>query len=831
MASFKKTRIAILTAAALTIPSISYAQQDGPIEEIVVTSTKRAKTLQEVPIAVSVTTAETIEKAQIQDLSDLQSIVPSLRIDQLQNSTNTNFRIRGFGNGANNPGIEPSVGVFIDGVYRSRSAAAISDLPSLERVEVLRGPQSTLFGKNASAGVISVVTKKPTGEYGGKVSASIGNYSALVLKGEVTGALSDNAAYSLYASHNSRDGYVTNEVTGNDLNNRNRNAFRGQLVYTPSDDTEFRFIADYDKIDEECCAAVNILEGPLGGFAIPAVGGRIVPNDREATSVFYNIDTSNEIENSGISMQIDKEYESVALTSITSVRKVDSFSIIDADFTSAAVITNPISTEIDTFTQEIRIASTDGDKLDWMVGGFYFDESIDYANNLDFGANYRGYFDAITAASGAPGAIGAIEGALGLPVGQVFGREGAGPVEEGSLENDSFSIFANLDWHLSDQLTATLGLNYTKDEKQAEYRQLRNDEFSSVDLEFLGFASIFAQLTGLPPTPQNFALAPQAVAVARSLAQNPQVNRLLALQPIQFLPPFVDYPNAVEDGKSDDDQLTYTLRLNYEISDNLSIYGGVSTGFKATSWNLSRDARPFDRDVQALRTAGLATPNLSRGTRFASPEESTVYELGLKARFESGAFNLAIFDQSIKGFQSNSFLGTGFSLTNAGEQSAKGIEFDLTYYPTDSLQLTLAGTFMDPVYDSFENAFFVNNQPVSYTGQKPAEVNEASVSASATYRWQVRNGVEAFIRTDYLYEDKTGTDNAIPIEIASREVRNLNATLGFTTDNGLSMSLWGRNLTDHVTLISAFPSVAQAGSFSGYRTFPRTFGVNVSKEF
>ena len=139
------------------------ADSDGyALEEIIVTASKRQQTLQETPIAVSVTGADTIEKARVLDISDLQTIVPSLRVTTLQTSSNTNFVIRGFGNGANNAGIEPSVGVFIDGVYRSRSAAAIGDLPRLQRVEVLRGPQSTLFGKNASAGVISVVTAPPS---------------------------------------------------------------------------------------------------------------------------------------------------------------------------------------------------------------------------------------------------------------------------------------------------------------------------------------------------------------------------------------------------------------------------------------------------------------------------------------------------------------------------------------------------------------------------------------------------------------------------------------------------------------------------------------------
>ena len=164
---------------------------------IIVTATKREQTLEEVPVAVSVTSAAAIERAQVRDLKDLQTLVPSLRVSQLQSSANTNFIIRGFGNGANNPGIEGSVGVFIDGVYRSRSASAISDLPNLQRVEVLRGPQSTLFGKNASAGVISIVTAAPSYEFGGSAEISYGNRNAIVAKADITGPISDNIAFSL----------------------------------------------------------------------------------------------------------------------------------------------------------------------------------------------------------------------------------------------------------------------------------------------------------------------------------------------------------------------------------------------------------------------------------------------------------------------------------------------------------------------------------------------------------------------------------------------------------------------------------------------------------
>jgi len=816
---------AFLVVSSLAFPTLSSAQ-GGLLEEIVVTATKRQQTLQEIPIAVSVTSAETVQKAAILDIKDLQSVVPSLRVTQLQNSANTNFVIRGFGNGANNPGIEPSVAVFIDGVYRSRSGSAISDLPNIQRIEVLRGPQSTLFGKNASAGVISIITKKPTGESAGSVSATVGNYGQLVLKGQVEGSFSDNVAFDIAAGTNTNDGYFKNLNTGNDINNRDRQSIRGQLVINPSDETEIRIIADYDQIDEECCGVINIISGPASG-AINFVGGQLVPNDREALEGFYDKDPLNQIENSGISIQIDKDYSKFALTSITSLRKADSFSSVDVDFTSAAIVNNEITTEIDTFTQEIRLTSTDGDKIDWMVGGFYFDESIDYENNLPYGADFRPYLGLL---AGNPNLLTGLELAFGLPLFQTLAVEGDRVREEATLDNEAFSIFGTVDWHISDRLTATVGLNYTKDEKQASVRQTDRDNFSSLDFVAIGFAGIFSTITGgAAPTPANFAAFPGAFALAQSLATNPAVNTLLGLQPLQFLPPFVDFPNSVEDGKSDDDDLTYTIRLAFDVSDNVSIYGGISTGFKATSWNLSRDSRPTD--LAPIFAAGLGVANLTNGTRFASPEESEVIEFGLKARFERGSLNIAIFDQEIANFQSNIFRGSAFSLVNAGLQSTTGIEFDLAYYPTDALKFTLAGTFLDPKYDSFVGAPGPNGT-TDLSGTTPGGIHETSISTSVEYGFQLKSGTQAFIRGDYQYDDEIPTNDNLPSTISStREVKFLNLSAGIITDNGLSVTLWGRNVTDHVTLITGFPSVAQPGSFSGYRTTPRTYGVTVSKDF
>ena len=369
--------LAIL-AASLTAIAPAWGQE-SIIEEIIVTASKRPQTLQEIPIAVTVVDADTIAKAQIIDIKDLQSLVPSLRISQLETAGNTSFFIRGFGNGSNNIGIEPSVGVFIDGVYRSRTASAIADFPTLERIEVLRGPQSTLFGKNASAGVISVITAKPDlNGYSGSAAVTVGDYNMFIVKGDITGPLSDSFAFSLAGSSHTRDGYFTNLEDGSDINNIERYGVRGQLLFQPGDNLEMRLIADYDELDEYCCGVVNV-DAPAGGTAalIGLVGGQVYVEDPFARSQYYNYNPPNELENGGVSLQIDYDFGGVTLTSITSSRSQTRLEDADSDFTSADLLeTVAKDIDIDTFTQELRLTSNGDGAFDWMLGGFYLTTNL-----------------------------------------------------------------------------------------------------------------------------------------------------------------------------------------------------------------------------------------------------------------------------------------------------------------------------------------------------------------------------------------------------------------------------------------------------------------------
>ena len=858
--SYRFTLLAGAAAFALAAPGTAFAQDQEPeleapesSNQIIVTASKREQTLQEVPISVSVTSGETLENAQIRDVLDLQTVTPSLRVSQLQNASSTTFIIRGFGNGDNNFGIEPSVGVFIDGVFRSRSAASLSDLNMVQRIEVLNGPQSTLFGKNASAGVISVVTKQPQYEFGGQVEASYGNFNALVLRGEITGPISENIAFSLDGSYNRRDGYARIGNLDEDISDRNRWSARGQLLIEPTADLKIRAIADYSKIDEACCLVSTLVAGPTAGATF-AVGGAL-DTDFFNYNTFLNRVPVNEVENYGGSVQIDWNVGSLALTSITAYRELENFVDQDVDFSSADVVNELRDQAVETFTQELRITSDFDGPVNFLLGGFYFDESVTQNSGLTTGVSARPFFD-LLAGGGVPGTLSFVESQLGFPQNSIF-SPGALTSERFSMDNEAWSVFGTVDLEPVDGLVFTAGFNYTDDKKKFAFAQQSFDELSNINLVDAFIVGGIAQALTIPTsqvTPaviSGFASNPATAPIFNAIAGqavNPATNPLLGLTPLQFQPPFLAVPNAVEPGRTNDDKFTYLLRAAYQISNEINIYGSYATGFKASSVNLSRDSRPLFGDFipgpgrstilapsSPIRDAGLAVANLSTGSRFAGPENAEVYEIGLKAQWPSFGFNLALFDQTIEGFQSFLFTGTGFQLNNAGQQSVKGFELDTTIRPTDGLVLTFAVTHLDPLYDSFLES------PVGdLTGQRPGGIPAWSLATSATYTHEFGNsGNKLMTRLDYSHESNTAINNGLPTfnaglgntRIFQREVNLVNASMILQLDNGLEIGAWARNLLDDQYIITVFDTTAQAGSVSGYPSQPRTYGGLVRFKF
>jgi outer membrane receptor protein involved in Fe transport len=626
------------------------------------------------------------------------------------------------------------------------------------------------------------------------------------------------------------------------------------LLIEPSETIKFRLIGDYDKIDENCCFVGNVFDGPTGN-AIRAIGGRINSNGIFSYSEYQNFASENKITNGGVSLQGDFELGALTVTSISAYRESKAKTNADSDFTSADLIgENRGDVDIKTKTQELRLTSDFDGPLNFLLGGYYFDEKIGNKQQLLLGRDFRNYADLLSRNPLTPTVPGAyvlfeptIRALAGLPAATPttqFGAAGQGRFEDWSYKNTAYSIFGTVDFDITEAVTLTGGFNYTKDKKNVASNTRSTDVFSSIDLVQVGanagIPAVFPAGTFGPG--QTNPLYPRITgcpAPAPVPAIAGTCNPFLGLQALQFQPPFLNFPNAVEDGRTRDSKWTYSVRLAWEATDNLNLYASYGTGFKATSWNISFDSRPFVADfvrgspaqgapltASPIRTAGLALPNLTSGTRYALPENATVMEVGLKAKWERVAFNLTAFKQSIKDFQGNSFIGTGFVLTNAGKQSTFGIEFDGSVRPVDGLQLTAAFTYLDPKYDSYVGSAFGD-----ISGQQPAGIPELSTTIGANYTHEFEGGNAFILSTDFHHEAKVLINDNPAYRIYKREVNDMNASATFRMENGLQFSVWGRNLTGAKYLATIFPSVVQAGSVSGYPNQPRTYGASIKYKF
>ena len=688
-------------------------QSASYIEEIVVTATKRGTSLQDTPISVSVIQMEDIETLAISDILDLQSSVPSLQINQTQFAAQNTFLIRGFGNGANNPGVEPSVAISIDGVMISRNQSAINDLISVERVEVIKGPQSTLFGKNAIAGVINITTALPENEFGGKLQLTAGEYSLNKIGGTVTGPLSENTSFRISGTRHKRDGYTKNLALGTEINDRDRYAIRAQLLTQLSEDLTVRVIVDKDEADENCCTTAPLLNGAVtigaDAFLAPGVTTIIEPANTFGYETYLNFDPSGTIENQGISVHVDYDLGFANLTSITAYRESSQAVNGDVDFSSLPLLTNGIYDDFETFTQEFRLTSNTDGPLQWMIGAWYQDESVQHDRNVFYKESIGPFIDLILGSVGTnlntiagqvavqglaqisnlpPAAQAALLGTALPPLtttqigGVLAGVSTGSPALDGGIaaiipglaaqqraswyktngglqneyfdmDNEAFSIFAQIDYDITSNTSISIGLSYSEDEKEVVSNVIIDDEFAAIP----------------------FILNPATAALAG----------------FQFFPPFFNYPNANEDGKWNSDDVTHSVKLIHEFDDTLSGYISHSTGFKAISTNLGANATVY---------AGQA---MDPSIYFAQPEEAENIEVGFKKTFSNGYLNMSFFHMAVEGYQSNLFIGTCFNLVNIGEQTNKGIEIDSLFFLSENFVFTFAASLIDATFNDFKN--------------------------------------------------------------------------------------------------------------------------------
>ena len=816
----KRLSLAVAIAGAL----MAGIAQTAEINEIIVTATKSEKTLQEVPVAVTVVSAASIEAGNVTDLMDLKQLVPSFDTRQNQTTINSSVYIRGFGGGGSSVGIEPAVAIVVDGVYRTRIPGALDDLPVVEQIEVLRGPQSTLFGKSASAGVVSIRTKEPSQETQGSASMSVGNYNSRNAKFYMTTGISENVAFALSGSKNSRDGFFQNQVEGakGDVGDRDRYSVRADFLYTPSDDLSMRLIADKSSADEVCCGVVNAYRLDQGSYQVVAAAGGTIPNaatDPDAAhagKTYFNFRPSNENVNEGISLTIEKDLGWGALTGMLANRTMEYSTLQDVDFDSAPLTSSGRDTmSIDSDQLELRLAFSTGN-VDWTTGLFYSDEDISGTSEIKFGSAFRGYMDAqakmLTGSAGifdlleSPAAFQAFLG-TNPDTGEAYTQfyaPGQGVVDSAEQSNQSLSIFAQADIQLSDQLSLLLGVSRLDDDKEVAFSQVHNVPFSTIP---------GAYFTGA----------------------------LTGADALQYLKPSLKYPNAGNNGKSNDTNTDYTAKLTYEYSDSVTVYGGVSTGFKSSSWDLSRDSNPSSAEIAANGFSAANNPlNLNLaidGLRYTKPEESTVYELGAKIRFANGYLNLTYFDQEVKNFQTSTFVGGGYAFSNAPLQTSDGFEFESLFALSENLTIGLGGIIHDPKYG---DGHIVADVDLSNT--RPSRVSKQRFTASVNYAFSAL-GFDNMLSVTGLSESEYYTlENpnhraiiaANGMDVSSKDVVNLNLSM---SKGAGTLTVWANNVFDEKWMETTFISPgsdaagAAAAIFSGYPSAPRTAGVTFSLDF
>jgi iron complex outermembrane recepter protein len=751
------------------------AEGDG---DIVITAQGRTQILQDVPIAVSAVTAESLQNSGATDIRQLNQLAPSLLVSSTGSEANGSARIRGIGTVGDNPGLESSVAVFVDGVYRSRSGVGLNELGEIERIEVLRGPQGTLFGRNASAGLIHVISKKPNmNEFEGFGSLSYGNHDYIRVDAGVTGPIGDTVGFRLDGVYTRRDGFYHDINNDTDVNDRNRIFVRGQLLFEPSSALSIRLIGDYTTREEACCGAVYLgrdFNPAIGNLNEPAapllVGGAVNPNGNNIINVLRDLGTPLAAFNDPFSRNIyvtpGRSYEgdtrdwgvsgevnwdlgtNASLTSITAYRNYRSGQPGDIDYSPVDILyrsedNNGVERRFKTFSQELRLqGQAFGDKLDWLVGGYFAKEDLTVTDNLRFGTQY-GRFATCRLLSGtalagfySPGTPGCISptgravigGALAPNVPSPFGP--AGPLvlaafdrlesvnDKGSTldryhqDSTNWALFTHNIIHITDKLALTLGLRYTHEKKEFD-ATFGNDNTACV-----------AQQNALLPLLASPGLAPLAAGLIGLTCQGNSTSELNGV--------------SIEDERSED-EFTGTTILSYKWSRDLMVYASASRGYKAGGFNLDRSA--LKNPVLPFAAVGGAQALV--GNLQFDPEINTAYEIG--AKFSRGplTLNAVLFRQDFKNFQLNTFNGSVFLV-----QTVNGCGVDLNGGDRDQSTIPGAPNYVPP--------------PPANPTANPAAATGACPAGEVGY------GVRS---------------EGIELESALRVRRDLNVTLGLTYAN------------------------------------------------
>lgn len=799
---------AVLAAFA---SSASAQEANRQVDEIVVTAQKREQSLQNVPIVVTAVSAQLLQDSGVKDIKDLTILTPGLLVTSTANETSTTARIRGIGTVGDNAGLESSVGIIVDGVYRPRNGVGFGDLGEMQRVEVLKGPQGTLFGKNTSAGVINIMTKQPTFSFGANGELTVGDNGALGASASINGPIvADKIAGRLYVADRKRDGFYDIRVgkgprTSTQDQTQDFWSTRGQLLFTPNDAVDVKLIGDYTKREESCCVGVQIKNGATAPLvaALAGISGGLSTTPAPWNRIAYaNRGSEQLITDQGLSGELNWKTPFLGgakVTAITAARDWDYVAGQDSDFTTADIIYRPSNgdqgTHFKQFSQELRLAGA-SDKVNWLVGAFYAKEDLTAKATLRYGTNFESYLSGLL--GGLP-----LPAITGRAAGTVYAA-GAGNLDVYKQEGTTWALFSNNSIQVTEKLELTLGLRYTKDEKTLDAA------YSNIDAA-VGCAGISRWANAAVTTPAASRAA--IVGAACQAFANPLYNGL------------TNHKSRSEDAWSG------TAKAAYRINPSYLTYVSYARGYKSGGYNLDRVALPF-----ALAGTPTAATSLQPilDTSFGG-EFVDSYEAGIKSTLldRTLLLNATVFSQKLTDFQLNAFNGLFFQVQSVPEVTSQGVDTDMVWFPSKGLTLQSGVTYSDTAYASGKNRALLGAS--ASTARLPgARLSLAplwSASASATYERSFGTLVgRANIGAKYSSSYNTGSDlNPVKVQ-AGYIVANGRISLG-TTDERLALELWSQNMLNQKYYQVAYDAPFQSGSYDAFLGQPRTYGATLRVKY
>ncbi|HEX2803818.1 MAG TPA: TonB-dependent receptor [Sphingomicrobium sp.] len=723
------------TAGQGAVADTAVSPQPVDSGNVLVTATRRNQALSDVPLAVSAVSADNLQNSGATDIRQLNQLSPSLLVSSTQSEGLAVARIRGIGTVGDNPGLESSVGVFIDGVYRSRTGMGLTELGPLERIEILRGPQGTLFGRNTSAGLISIITAQPRFESEISGAVTVGNYDLRRLEASATGPITPVLAARLDGVWMKRDGFLEDVISGRDVNDRNRWLLRGQLLFEPSSDLSVRLVADYTRRKEECCAAVYLpahdftAAGPQPStFAgiLRGMGASINddPFERDV-AITPGRDFENKVRDWGVSGEVNYDFGGAKLTSITAYRFNNLTRGQDIDYNNLDIFYRPSDggsgARFKTFSQELRLnGEAFGGKLDWLVGAYLANERLRVIDNVTYGEDLPKYFNCVVGANFASSFINS-----GVPALAALGSTLVNPLNPTCLDPASaggllpfaganataLAAFARLgafagapftDSGFANLATA-LGLP-----GQSLAGVALDDEWKHKSNNWALFThNIFEITPGLDLT-VGVRYTHEKKSIDASLSDNNTLctfysTFVAALQqlPCVFVPSVPGGgPFTFSDSRTEN-KFSGTAVLSYKPTPELLTYASYSRGYKAGGFNLDRAAlwRAFAPTVPpppfpvggtgAICTTETQTNCQGRMASGADlqfkPETVDAFEIGAKYNGRGFDLNVAVFHELFENFQLNTFNGLNFVVENIN--SCKG-ELDPPDTDTDNSLFT-----------------------------------------------------------------------------------------------------------------------------------------------